>query len=432
MSYIFKFPDIGEGLTEGTLLEWYYKVGDKVKEGDMLAKVDTDKVVADIPAPVGGTIKELRGKEGDLLLVGNPFVIIDDGSASVAVEKVAAPVEQAVLKPEVQEAAEPEESGPGVVGNIEVARSGNIMPATGEGLDENLPTNASESDKPKISAMARKLAAAAGLDLKVLAKQAGGGRIMKTHVEKALKAAKSGVAQSTSFAPRDTTTEALTQIRKTISAKMSAAKSTIPHATTMEEVEVSDLVNLRASLNQILTPAGQKVSYMPLICKAVAKCLMLHPKMNCKLDLENSQVLYHNFVNLGIAVDTDNGLVVPVIRDADLLPVPDLGAKITEFAAKARNRELTINDLQNGTFTITNYGSIAGIFGTPIINSPEAAILGIGRLQDKPVVKDGQIVAGKILPLSLAVDHRIIDGGDAARFMRDLLDMLANPLTILL
>ena len=206
----------------------------------------------------------------------------------------------------------------------------------------------------------------------------------------------------------------------------------LPHLTAHEEVEVSALVALRRDLKAALAERGVALSYLPFVIRAVALSLKDYPKLNCRLDLENNRVIYQRFCNVGIAVDTPDGLIVPVIHDADRLSIVELAEIIADFAVRARERKLTLDEIRGGTFSVTNYGSLAGTFGTPIINYPEVAILGVGRILEKPVVRNGQIVPGHVLPLSLSADHRIVDGGDVARFLLDLMKRLATPVTLLL
>ncbi|MFA7329581.1 MAG: dihydrolipoamide acetyltransferase family protein [Candidatus Delongbacteria bacterium] len=437
MAYVFLFPDLGEGLTEGKLLQWYVQEGQLLQEGDLLAKVETDKVVADIPVPRAGRVLRLHGRPEEILLVGHPLVELEtgDGTASAAASAPA---------PAVAAATEPVggESGPGVVGNIEVATGPDVMPASGEGLAPVATTSdATGGGRVTASPVARRLAKDLGVDLSRLAGSGPQGRVMKADIQRAGQTAASPASASSvpaqvaapAAGPRGgERTEPLSQLRKTVAARMVQSKFSAPHATTFEEVEVSRLVELRASQRERYEAQGLRLSYMPFICKAVATALRRHPKLNCRLDMERSQVTFHDFVHLGLAVDTPEGLLVPVIRDADTLSIRELALRIADLAERARTRQIRLDELRGGTFTITNYGAIAGIFGAPIINVPESAILGVGRLLDQPVVRQGAVVPGKVLPLSLAVDHRIIDGGDAARFLRELMDLLANPLAMLM
>ena len=428
MAYIFKFPDLGEGLSEGKLLEWYVSEGQEIKENDPLAKVETDKVVADIPSPRAGKILRLHGKVEQVINVGDTFVEIDDGSGDTS-----AAIEDA----KTEEVVEP---GFGVVGNIEVATGSDVMPAGNEGR-VSAPGGTA---KVKATPVARKLARDLGVDINQAKGTGPGGRVNKEDVRRLAAEPTSASASSADTpvaAPVYTPSSVqqggieerpLSQLRKTIAARMLQAKTSIPHATTFEEVEISRLVQLRNDQRARYQEMGIRLSYMPFIAKAIATALRRHPVLNSRLDLEAGKVVYHNYVNLGIAVDTPDGLIVPVIRGADQMSIRELAIAIQDLAQRARERRITLEELRGGTFSITNYGAIAGIFGAPIINAPESAILGVGRILDQPVIREGEVVAGKVLPLSLAIDHRNIDGGDASRFLREVLQLLADPMSMFL
>jgi len=435
MAYVFLFPDLGEGLTEGKLLQWYVQEGAMVKEGDLIAKVETDKVVADIPIPRTGRVSRLHGNVDEILLVGKPLVELDTEGQASPLKPAPAPAE-----PASETAAPPaaDSSGPGVVGNIEVATGTDVMPASGEGLS-SIPTSASTPAGARVLAtpVARRMARDLGVDVGAVAGSGPQGRVMKADI--ALAGRQSTVAPTAApalrgaeHAARGSRTEPLSQLRKTVAARMVQSKFSAPHATTFEEVEVSALVALREAQRDRYSAQGLRLSYMPFICRAVALALSRHPKLNCRLDMEAGTVTWQDAVHLGLAVDTPEGLMVPVIRDADQLGIRELGLRIADLAERARTRQIRLDELRGGTFTITNYGAIAGIYGAPIINTPESAILGVGRLLETPVVKEGAVVPGRVLPLSLAVDHRIIDGGDAARFLRELMGLLADPVGMLL
>ncbi len=455
MSYVFNFPDIGEGLTEGKLLEWYVRVGQELKEGDLVAKVDTDKVVADIPVPRGGRVLKLHGEPGQVIYVNQPLVELDTGNG----ETTAGPPEKAGMDESargaaaVEPGAEPQQ-GFGVVGSLEVASGSEVMPASGEGLEASItaPPKA-RAGKVRATPVARRMARELGVDIGTLKGTGPGGRVMKKDIRLAADSAaalppshagRTAATGGESAAPEAPATEdalpprggtellELSQLRKTVAARMAQSKGSVPHATTFEEVEVSRLRALREEQRERLAARGIRLSWMPFVCRAVAVCLRRNPKLNCRLEIEQGRAVLQHFVNLGIAVDTPEGLIVPVIRDADLLSVRQLAETIADLAERARRRELALEELKGGTFTITNYGSIAGIHGAPIINPPEAAILGVGRVMDRAVVRDGELRPGVLLPLSLAVDHRIVDGGDAARFLRDLMDLLADPVAMLI
>ncbi|MFW5799393.1 MAG: dihydrolipoamide acetyltransferase family protein, partial [Spirochaetota bacterium] len=229
-----------------------------------------------------------------------------------------------------------------------------------------------------------------------------------------------------------TEVEEISQIRRTIATKMVESKFTAPHAVSFEEVEISKLVQLREEKKKALAEKDIKLSYTAFIIKAVTIALKNHKKLNSRLDLEKNRIIYNYYYNIGIATDTPAGLMVPVIKDTDKKSIIEISQEINDLVKRAKERKLNIDELRGSTFSITNYGSIAGIYGVPIINYPDVAILGIGRILDKPVVKDGAVVPGKVLPLSISIDHRIVDGADAARFIKEIMELLADPMIMLM
>ena len=202
--------------------------------------------------------------------------------------------------------------------------------------------------------------------------------------------------------------------------------------TVFDEVEVGELIRIRYKYKEQFEREGIKLSYLPFILKAAALALKSHPVLNSELDLENNRMIYKKYYNIGIAVDTEEGLVVPVIRNVDRLTIKDIAIAINQISEKARKRSLTMDDMKDGTFTLTNFGSIGGQFAVPVINYPQAGILGIGRLVEKPVIKEGKVVPGTLLPLSLSVDHRIVDGGEVARFLNRVMEYLSDPVSIII
>jgi pyruvate dehydrogenase E2 component (dihydrolipoamide acetyltransferase) len=225
--------------------------------------------------------------------------------------------------------------------------------------------------------------------------------------------------------------ETLSQIRKTIAKNMIKSKQNAAHMSAFEEAEVSGLINIRNKYKEQFAEEDLSLSYLPFILKAVALSLKNHKSLNSEIDLDNNRMVYKKFINIGIAVDTEEGLVVPVIKKTDILSIKEIANQIQVFSNKARERNLSLEDLKDGTFTITNYGSIGGLFAVPIINYPQAGILGIGRIHQKPIVKNNEIVVGNILPLSLSVDHRIVDGGETTRFMNKIRAYLEDPVSML-
>lgn len=430
MRYIFKFPDIGEGLEEGKIIEWYVQKGQSIASGDPLVKMETDKVVTDIPSPKAGVIAITYGGIGDIVKVGSPLVEIDiegvDGAAAqeLAAEAPAPPSTEAV-----------DEKGFGVVGTIEVAGDGAYLPAGDEGI------SAAPAPTPRKKALATPVARAMakdyGVDINLIPGSGPAGRVMKRDIERhadsiRLKEAAAPVAHEVPADTRDEYRyEALSTIRKTIAKNMLRSKQNAAHMSVMDEVEVSELVAVRTRLNAALAKEDIRLSYLPFIIKAVARALKNHPVLNAELDLDNERIIYKNRINLGIAMDAEDGLVVPVIRDADTKSLVQIAQELKTLIDKAQTRQLSLSDLKGGTFSITSFGSIGGYFAIPVINYPQVGIFGIGRLTEKPIVKDNQIVIGQMLPISMSVDHRIVDGGEVTRFLNEVLSYLKDPLLLL-
>jgi len=434
MRHVFKFPDIGEGLEEGTIVEWYVKKGQEVESGQSLVQVETDKVTTDIPSPKTGTIAALYGSEGETINVGDPL-------AEIEIEGVEG--EEAVKEEEKQPAGPSkegveEEEGAGVVGTIEVAGEGGHLPSSSEGIEH--AEEAGEEKKPKKKALAtpvaRALAKDLGVDINNIKGSGPGGRVMKddiyNYVEQQKKERPSA-PQAGKETEEAVEYEDLTQIRKTIARNMSRSKQNAAHMTVMDEAEVSELVRIRNKYKEKYKDQDIKLNYLPFILKATARALEKHRQLNSELDQDNDRMLFKRYYNIGIAVDTEKGLVVPVIKHVDKLTVFELAQETNEIARKARDGELTMEDMKGGTFTVTSYGSIGGQFAMPVINYPQAGILGIGRIVKKPVVNENdEVVPGHMLPLSVSVDHRIVDGGEVSRFLNTLMNYLEDPVTLIM
>ncbi len=431
MRYIFNFPDIGEGLDEGTIAEWYVQKGQKIESGQPLVNMETDKVVTDIPSPKSGTIVAIYGKPGETIHVGSPLVEIEiegvEGQAAVEEANKVEPVN---------------EEGAGVVGTLEVAGNSAYLPSSNEGIstksEEQAPT--SKAQKKAISTpVARAMAKDLGVDINLVTGTGPGGRVTTADIEKFIEKGRTALpsqAQAGTSAPKQIEMlveyEPLTQIRKTIAKNMIQSKHNAAHMTVFDEIEVSELIRIRAKYKAGLANEGVKLSYLPFVIKAVAVALRHHKALNAQMDMDNNRVIYKRYYNIGIAVDTEDGLVVPVIKNADQLSIKEIAARLNEISEKARSRKLTMDDMKDGTFTITNYGSIGGQFAVPVINYPQVGILGVGRMIEKPVIKDDQIQKGTILPLSLSVDHRIVDGGEVTRFLNRVMGYLEDPVSLVI
>jgi pyruvate dehydrogenase E2 component (dihydrolipoamide acetyltransferase) len=433
--YDFKFSDVGEGLHEGVILEWHFKVGDFVKEGQLICVVETDKVNAELTAPVAGVVTKLGKEVGQTIHVGETLIIIDDGQTSDApkVEVKEAPkakVEKEVTK---QAAGEGEENEQGVIGEIEVSSA--VMASSSEGVSETKSETKSTA-RVLATPAARKLARDLKVDINSIKGTGPHGRVMKEDI---LAVGGNANTQVSVSAPKVEISKEgaveivpITKLRKAIVSAMTRAKQIIPHTTLIVELEVDDLVQLRQSLKDQSLYQDVKITYMPFIMKAVVKALQAFPIFNSSFDQANDQVVLKKFYNIGMAVDTPDGLIVPVIKAANQLTILGLAKETKRLADLTRDRKVQLSDLKDATFSITNFGSIGVPFGTPIINHPEVAILGVGNISQKPVVRNNQVVPGYVMPLSLAVDHRIIDGADAGRFLKLVKQLLEQPALLLI
>jgi pyruvate dehydrogenase E2 component (dihydrolipoamide acetyltransferase) len=425
MRHIFKFPDIGEGLTEGIIIEWYVDKGTAVKVGQPLVKMETDKVVTDIPSPRAGVIAARYGKVGETIHVGETLVEIEIEGEEAAEAPSTGP-EQV------------EEKGAGVVGTIEVASGNALLPASEEGTEPKPAAASAERRKVLATPVARAMAREMNIDINLVTGTGPAGRVMKSDIQNfhapaapvVSAAAKAPAAQA---APGELIEiRPMTQIRKSIARNMLRSKQSTAHMTLFEEPEVSRLVEARARYKEEYKKEELSLTYLPFIIKAVVAALKRHPELNSEMDFEKGNIIYKNYYNIGIAVSTEDGLVVPVIRDADKLSIRELSRAVAEIAVKARDRKLTLDDMKDGTFTITNYGALGGWFGVPVINYPQVGILGIGRINQQPVVADGEVKAGNVMPLSLSVDHRMVDGAEATEFLNDVAAGVSDPLALIM
>jgi pyruvate dehydrogenase E2 component (dihydrolipoamide acetyltransferase) len=423
MRYIFKFPDIGEGLTEGIIIEWYVDKGTAVRVGQPLVKMETDKVVTDIPSPREGVIAARYGKVGETIHVGETLVEIEIAGEASA--------EAPPVMPE-----QVEEKGAGVVGTIEVASGNALLPASDEGT-EPLPAAASARPRKVLATpVARAMAREMNIDINLVTGTGPAGRVMKSDIQNfhaPAAAAATAMAPPAHAIPSDLVEiRPMSQIRKSIARNMLRSKQSTAHMTLFEEPEVSRLVEARTRYREEYRKEDLNLTYLPFVIKAVVAALKRHPELNSEMDFEKGNIIYKNYFNIGIAVSTEDGLVVPVIRDADRLSIRDLSRAVAEIAVKARERKLTLEDMKDGTFTITNYGALGGWFGVPVINYPQVGILGIGRINQQPVVADGEIRVGNVMPLSLSVDHRMVDGAEATEFLNDVAAGVADPLSLIM
>jgi pyruvate dehydrogenase E2 component (dihydrolipoamide acetyltransferase) len=423
MRYIFKFPDIGEGLTEGIIIEWYVDKGNAVRVGQPLVKMETDKVITDIPSPREGVVAARYGKVGETIHVGETLVEIDiAGEAAAEAQKT--------------ESETVDEKGAGVVGTIEVASNNAFLPASDEGTEVRPAAASLTPRKVLATPVARAMAREMNLDINQVKGTGPAGRVMKSDIQN-FHAAAPVPKTTAALASRPVNGELIeitpmSQIRKSIAKNMLRSKQSTAHMTLFDEPEVSALVAARAKYKDEYKKEEINLTYLPFVIKAVVAALKRHRELNAEMDFEKGNIIYKNYYNIGIAVSTPEGLVVPVIRDVDKLSIKELSRAVAEIAAKARDRKLTLDDMKDGTFTITNYGALGGWFGVPVINYPQVGILGIGRINQKPVVVNGEIKVGNVMPLSLSVDHRMVDGAEATEFLNDVAAGVGDPLALIM
>lgn len=430
MKFEFEFPDVGEGIHEGVITKWLVKEGDEVSEGQSIVEVETDKVTTEIPSPRSGKILDLKANKGDTINVGSVFVTIQTGSASTDED-----VDSKNDKVEEVESEIVEEETAGVVG--EVVSSSMVIPPSDE--IKKVVEVKSSTEKVLATPVARKLAKDLEIDINTIKGTGPNGRVMKDDIYKASEPSLEDIKKPEEIKKvplqisdnEDVERIKLTKIRKTISQKMSESRFTIPHTTAMDEVDITKLYEFRKKYKEILKD-DINLTYLPFIVKATIVALKQFPEFNASLDEENDELVLKKYYNIGIATDTERGLMVPVVKNADKLSITDLAKAIEEISSKAKENKIELSQLKGGSFSITNYGSIGGYFGIPIINYPESGILGLGRVTKKPVVKYDEIVIAYVLPLSLSYDHRIIDGASGARFLNVLKELLSDPEMLLL
>lgn len=417
MSFEFKFPDVGEGITEGEIVKWLVKEGDNVKEDQTIVQIETDKAIVDIPSPKSGVILKIYYKEGEKVKVGSTLVMIGEKGEKISKKEI---------KKEEKKEIKVQKKGLAVVGQLEEAPE-----EVEEKPHANVMKGIQQTQKVLASPAVRKLASEFGVDLTRIKGSGEGGRILEKDIKK--------IAGEKQSMPQQTVTIKkkyddygyieripLKGIRKTIAEHMIQSVKEAPQVTAMEDINVTKLWLIREKEKEDAEKKGIKLTFLPFIIKATIAALKENPILNSTL--EGEEIVIKKYYNIGIATETDVGLMVPVIKIADNKNIIQLAKEIQELAEEARTRKIDIMDLKGGTFTITNYGSVGGNYGTPIINYPETAILGLGRIFDRAVLDEkGKVKNVKILPVSLTFDHRIADGAQAARFLESLKMFLEDP-----
>ena len=426
MAYEFKFPDIGEGLTEGEIVRWLVKEGDEIKEGQSLVEVETDKALAEIPSPKTGVILKIMAKEKEIVKVGQVIVVFGEKG-------------EALVVPAGPPSPAPKPKSVGVVGELEEAPEEAPEKAPPPEVKPRVEKPALVSEHALATPAVRALARELGVAIDRVKGTGPGGRVLEKdvrqfaetkekpveEVKKVAKVKKYDLYGYIEHIP-------LRSVRRAIAKAMVKSKYTAPHVGAMDEADVTELWQIREKEKKAAEKKGIKLTILPFVAKAVVAGLMEHPYLNASLDDENEEIILKKYYNIGFATDTPEGLMVPVVKNAGEKSIFQLAEELAQLSEKARTRKIDLADLKGGTFTITNYGSVRGIFGTPIINYPEVAILGTGRIREMPVVRDGKIEIRKILPLSLSFDHRVVDGAEAARFLDTVIARLEDPGLILL
>ena len=423
----FKLPDIGEGIAEGEIVKWFVKAGDTINEDDSLLEVQNDKSVEEIPSPVTGTVKNIVVPEGTVANVGDVLVEIDAPGHNSAAPSVAAPATDA---PKAEASA----------------------PAASTGVVAAADPNKRVLAMPSVRQYAREK----DVDITQVTATGKGGRVIKADIDAfasggsqaapateaaATEAAPKAEAAAPKAAPKAFTSdlgemetrEKMTPTRKAIAKAMVNSKHTAPHVTLHDEVEVSKLWDHRKKFKDVAAANGTKLTFLPYVVKALTSTVQKFPILNASIDDAAQEIVYKNYFNIGIATDTDHGLYVPNVKNANTKSMFAIADEINEKAALAIEGKLTAQDMRDGTITISNIGSVGGGWFTPVINYPEVAILGVGTIAQEPVVNaDGEIVVGRMMKLSLSFDHRIVDGATAQKAMNNIKRLLADPELLLM
>ncbi len=433
MATEFTLPDLGENITSGDVVSVLVKAGDVVEPGQSVLEVETDKAVIEVPCPPGGVVQEVLVKKGVTVNVGQALLSLGSSTSQPA-EKSAEPVKQQ----SVESSQPPAVVEQPVVEQPVAAASApaSIVAANGEATDEALPSETVKPAGPAVRRLAREL----GVDLGSVSGSGPSGRIIREDVVASVR--RSGVqSASNSQAVRPggeqddwgpIHREHMSRMRKTIATNMVRSMATIPHLTNFDDADVTELERLRKDSAAEYAKTNVKLTALAFVVKAVSLSLRQHPVVNSSVDMEKGELVYKDYVNIGLAVDTPRGLVVPVLRGCDHQSIPHIAQEIAQTADKAKNAQYGVEDLRGGTFTISNLGAIGGTYSTPIINYPEVAILLVGRSRKLPVVHEDRVEPRLMMPLSLSYDHRVIDGAMAARFLKEVIGYLESPGRLLL
>ncbi|TWT07386.1 2-oxo acid dehydrogenase subunit E2 [Planococcus sp. CPCC 101016] len=462
MAFEFRLPDIGEGIHEGEIVKWFVKAGDTIEEDDILVEVQNDKAVVEIPSPVSGTVEEVLVEEGTVAVVGDILVRIDAPDAEEMNFKGDHGDKQEAAPEVKEETEELVQSGTAEAGqDVDKAPAKEEEPKEQTGAGAQPQADATEESDPNARVISmpsvRKFARDNDVNIKQVTGSGNNGRVLKEDVEAFMNGdQKTATAAASEEAPQEAaeettdkaaaapkapaapegefpeTREKISGIRKAIAKAMVHSKHTAPHVTLMDEVDVTELVAHRKKFKDIAAEKEIKLTYLPYVVKALVSTLREFPALNTSFDDETSEIIQKHYFNIGIAADTEKGLMVPVIKNADRKSVFAISDEINGLATKARDGKLSAAEMKGASCSITNIGSAGGQWFTPVINHPEVAILGIGRIAEKPVIKNGEIVAAPVLALSLSFDHRMIDGATAQHALNHIKRLLSQPELLLM
>ncbi|QDV57784.1 2-oxo acid dehydrogenase subunit E2 [Rosistilla oblonga] len=458
-----KLPELGDGIESGDVLEIFVSVGDVITAGQDVVEMETDKATVPVSSNAAGKVTKILVAEGDTVAVGGVILEIEAAAAAEtpAASTPAEPAAEAPAKAPEPAAKAPETPAPAAASEKPApaapapaaAEAPKPAPAAPAPAAPAAPAPASSDAIVAAGPAVRRFAREVGVDLQGVQGTGEGGRITREDVLAIVRSAnqsRGGAATGTAAAPSKTAAapvdagaeqdeygpirvERMSKIRKTIASQMHESWSTVPRVTNFDDADISDLEHLRQSSKDDYAAQGLKLTTMPFLIKAIATALKHNPEVNAVIDEANGQLIYKDYVNIGIAVDTERGLVVPVMKNADRMGIPDIARSLAEMAAKVRSGQFAVSDLRGGTFTISNLGAIGGQYSTPIVNIPEVAILLVGRSRKLPcVMPDDSIKPRLMMPLSLSYDHRLVDGGTAARFLNDVIGYLEAPSRLLL
>ena len=418
-------PDIGEGVTEGEMVKWLVQVGDPVEVDQPVAEVMTDKATVEVPSPIAGQVKELKASEGDIIPIETTLLVLDtSGGASGRGEATPAP-QTSQPKPDTTSSVSP---SPPVVSSHHNggSLSATIYPPVAESRVLATPGT-------------RRLAREMNVDINRTQGTGNAGRVTRNDILQAKGAASPMVTPTPIPVPHHQELEGsaeervpLRGIRRKIAEQMQMTKQIVPHFTIMDEANVTELDKFRKQAKEKGKDYGVKVTFLPFIMKALIATLREFPEMNASIDDKAQEIVYKKYYHLGFATDTPQGLLVPNIKNADRKTLLELSLEITDLATKAREGQLSLEDMKGASVTITNIGSVGGSYATPIINHPEVAILGVYKMTDKPVFKEGQFHPAKVMNFTVTCDHRLIDGAIAARFLASFIKRIEHPSHLML